>query len=133
MSLQTLNPPGLLSPEGYVQVTVAQGTRLIHVAGQTARDPEGRLIADDLAGQTTAAIANVATALAGAGAAMTDIASATLLVVGFRHEQMADLMDGATRAAAAGNVLVTAVTLIPVTILAEEGVLIEIAATAVIT
>ena len=132
MSVQSINPPQLVTPEGYVHVTVAPAGRLVNVAGQIAADAEGRIVADDLAGQTAGALRNVATALAAAGAELSDVVSATLLVVGFTQERLAELMDGAMRAAAAGDVIVTAATLVPVPALAVGDALIEIAVTAII-
>ena len=52
MSVTLVNPSGLPEIPIYHQVSVATGTRLIHVAGQVAWDADGALVgAGDLAAQ----------------------------------------------------------------------------------
>jgi hypothetical protein len=57
MSVTVFNPDGLHKPAFYRQVAVATGSRLVFVAGQIARDPDGNTVgAGDLAAQTTQAL-----------------------------------------------------------------------------
>lgn len=52
MAVALTSPAGLLQPAPYHHVSVATGSRHVHIAGQTASDGEGNLIASgDLAGQ----------------------------------------------------------------------------------
>ncbi|WP_084466701.1 RidA family protein [Nocardia arthritidis] len=71
MPVTTINPPGLLTPNGYAHVSVATGSKLIHVAGQAAHDPHGNVVGPgDLTAQTERALDNVAIALAAAEATL---------------------------------------------------------------
>ncbi len=81
MRVELLNPDGLPKPEVYRQVAVASGSRLVFLAGQVARDADGRAVgAGDLAAQTEQAYLNVATALAAVGGSFDDVAKITLYV-----------------------------------------------------
>jgi enamine deaminase RidA (YjgF/YER057c/UK114 family) len=101
MSIQLINPPGLVVPETYAQVGVATGRRTIYLAGQVAQDPSGAIVGvGDLAAQTEQALMNVATALEAAGATFADVAKITLYVVGLRPELIGALGEGLARVAA---------------------------------
>ena len=133
VTIERLNPAGLLTPEGYMHVTAVRGGRTIHVAGQTAMNADRELVGPgDLAAQTEQALRNVATALAGAGAAMDDIVRATIHVVDWEASKLDQLMDGVMRAAADVGAPVAATTLVPVPRLFEDGLLIEIGVEAVV-
>ena len=59
----------MLQPVLYHHLSVATGSRHVHVAGQIARDAEGNHIAvGDLTGQVAQALRNTAHGLAAAGA-----------------------------------------------------------------
>lgn len=134
MPIETLNPAGLPQVDNYRQVAVATGTRTVYVAGQVARTADGTPVGPgDLAAQTEQALLNVHTALAAAGARLTDIAKLTVYVAGWTPDRMADLGAGLAAAAArlGGGVLVP-VTLIGVAALAEPDLLVEIEAIAVL-
>jgi enamine deaminase RidA (YjgF/YER057c/UK114 family) len=62
-----VNPESLRSPSGYSHAVVAAPGRLVQVAGQTALRADGSM-PEDLVEQFDAAAANVAAALAAAGA-----------------------------------------------------------------
>ncbi|UTI65166.1 RidA family protein [Paraconexibacter antarcticus] len=132
MIIERLNPAGLMTPEGYSHVSVAPNGRAVHIAGQTALDADGRLIADDLTGQTAAALQNVAIALASAGATFEDVVAITMLVVDWEPAKHEQLLDGVMRAAADHGAAVAPTTLIPVPRLFADGLLIEITMQAVI-
>ena len=52
MTIEVFNPPGLMQPTTYRQVSVATGSRMVFLAGQVARDAEGNAVgAGDLAEQ----------------------------------------------------------------------------------
>jgi enamine deaminase RidA (YjgF/YER057c/UK114 family) len=69
VSHQFLNPPGLAPPVGFSHVALPAPGRLVFLAGQTAHQADGRLAGETVTEQFEAAVANVAAALAAAGAA----------------------------------------------------------------
>jgi enamine deaminase RidA (YjgF/YER057c/UK114 family) len=72
--IQRLNPPGLSTPNGYAHVVSARGGRTIYIAGQLARDAEGRTVGvGDFAAQTRQVFANLDVALKAAGASFDDV------------------------------------------------------------
>ncbi len=122
MAIELINPAGLVEPQGYTQVAVATGSRMVFVAGQVGQDAEGKVVGD-LAAQTAQALRNVGTALAGAGATYADVAKTTVYVVDWRPEKMADLVAGLS-SAEMGRPGPT--TLIGVSALADPDLLVEI-------
>ena len=134
MSVQVVNPAGLPVPTVYAQLSVATGSRLVHLSGQVARDADGAPVGSgDLAAQVEQAYANVATALAAVGGSFDDVAKLTLYVVDWSGEKMAGLGAGVMRAAQQlGLDLIKPVTLIPVAALGEPDLLIEVEAVAVL-
>jgi len=86
---QFLNPDGMAPPVGFSHVAVAAPGRLVFVAGQTAHQADGSLRGSTLTEQFAAAAANVAAALAGAGATPADVVSLQIFttdVDGYRAE-----------------------------------------------
>ena len=130
MAVTTINPPGLVEPQGYMQMSVATGSRMIFLSGQVGEDVNGQVVGvGDLAAQTEQALRNVDTALRAAGASYADVAKTTVYVVDWRPEKMADLVAGAERAALGP---IGATTLIGVAALADPDLLIEFDVTAVV-
>jgi len=72
---QFLNPESMAPPLGFSHVAVAAPGRLVFLAGQTAHQADGTLAGSTLADQFAAAAANVAAALAAAGATPADVVS----------------------------------------------------------
>ena len=130
MTLELINPQELHTPASYTQVVAATGGRPVFVAGQVADDARGNLVGPgDLAAQARQAFANVAHALAAAGARPDQVARITIYVVDHRPEYL-PAISGA-RAAAFGDHK-PADTLLGVATLAEPGYLIEVEAIAVV-
>src|SRR4029079_16581949 len=76
---QLINPPELHPPPGFSHVAVAEGTRVVHLAGQVALDREFGIVGgDDLGEQTRAAMRNVEAVLTAAGAAWGDVVRRTV-------------------------------------------------------
>jgi 2-iminobutanoate/2-iminopropanoate deaminase len=77
-----LAPPGVFQfPSPYSLGTVAQGKRIIHVAGQIPLDEKGALVGkDDPEAQARQAFANMKAVLQAAGASMDDVVKITLIV-----------------------------------------------------
>ncbi|MGH1561866.1 RidA family protein [Mumia sp. DW29H23] len=84
-----MNEIALLSPEGLVQspafshvAVVPPSATTIHVGGQNAVDPTGTVIGgDDVAAQVSQTLDNVETALAAAGAGLSDTIAWSVLMV----------------------------------------------------
>jgi enamine deaminase RidA (YjgF/YER057c/UK114 family) len=73
MAVQLLNPTGQSVDPLYHQVSVASGTRYIHLAGQVARNEHAELVAaGDLAGQVVQVLRNVNKGLEAEATAIAD-------------------------------------------------------------
>ena len=133
MAIETINPDGLVEPEGYAHVSVATGSRTVYVAGQVGQDAEGNVVGPDLADQTAQALKNVSTALSAAGATFDDVAKMTIYVADWTPDKMEPLLEGFGRVA--GEIGVTGLrptTLVGVAALAAPDLLVEFDVTAVV-
>ncbi len=132
MGVEVIDPEGLHVPQAYAQVTVGTGTRIAYVAGQVGRDASGALAGPGHADQAEQAMLNVATAVAGAGGTVADIAKLTVFAVGLDGPATGAVAEGLGRALAriGGPPERRAVSLIGVSSLAGEGLLVEIEAVA---
>ncbi len=102
MTVTLIDATGLPQVPTYRQVSVATGSRLIHVAGQVAWD------GGDFATQVEQAYLNVGTALSAAGATFDDVVKLTVHVVDWRPALMPELLDGIARASARLGVTIAA-------------------------
>jgi enamine deaminase RidA (YjgF/YER057c/UK114 family) len=126
---EILNPPELFKGVGFSQVLAARGGRLVFVSGQIAVDREGNLVGrGDLGAQTRQVFENLRVALDAAGASFGDVVKLNYYVVGFRPEQLAVIREVRGRYLPAEAP--PASTLVGVTALAMDGLLIEVEATA---
>ncbi|MCL8011466.1 RidA family protein [Streptomyces sp. AS02] len=134
MAITLVNPTGLPEIDAYRQVSVASGSRLVFLAGQVAWDAGGVTVGEgDLAAQVEQCYVNVATALAGVGASLGDVAKLTVYVVDWTPDKMPRLMDGIARAGKRlGVTPVPPATLIGVAALDVPEHLVEVEATAVL-
>jgi enamine deaminase RidA (YjgF/YER057c/UK114 family) len=95
VTVELSTPEGMFQPVPYHHVSVATGTRHVHVAGQIARDGQGNKLAPgDLAGQLAAALRNTARGLAGAGATFADVVRLRFFVRDWQPEKYADFVAG---------------------------------------
>jgi enamine deaminase RidA (YjgF/YER057c/UK114 family) len=79
--ISRINPTGLAAPSGFSHAVVGSG-RIVFLAGQTALDGSGRIVAPgDVVAQFERALANLLTALAAAGGGPADLASITIYIV----------------------------------------------------
>jgi len=126
---QLINPPELHPAPGFSHVAIAEGTRVVHLAGQVALDREfGVVGGDDLGEQTRAAMQNVEAALTAAGAVWGDVVRRTVYTLHpTEYETITAAIDDVT-----GGAEHPAQTIVGVTGLAVPGLLIEIECTAVI-
>ncbi|MET9001869.1 RidA family protein [Amycolatopsis sp. Hca4] len=128
MPVTLLNAPELPEVDVYHQVAVAEGTKLVHIAGQVAWETGG-----DLADQVEQVYVNVAAALAAAGGSFDDVAKLTCYVVDWTPEKMPALLDGIARGSAEiGTTAKPPATLIGVAALDVPEHLVEIEVTAVL-
>ena len=134
MPIELINPDGLPKPEVYAQMAVATGSRTAYLAGQVARDADGAPVGPgDLAAQVEQAYLNVDTALRAVGGSFADVAKITLYLVDWSEEKLPALGESVGRAAARMGVDPTRpITLIPVSALGEQDLLVEVDATAVL-
>jgi len=129
MTLESINPANLPTPQTYAHVIVATGSRLVFVAGQVAEDRQGNLVGPgDLAVQALQAFDNVGRAIAAGGAQPEQVTKITIFVVHFRAEYLPTIEAG--RVALFGDHK-PADTLVGVETLAHPGCLIEVEAIAV--
>lgn len=125
--------PDVADP-GVPHVTVASGSRTLHLSGCVGSAPDGTPAGDTLRAQTAQALRNVSTVLASQGAGWGDIAKSTLYVVDYTPEKMADIFGGVEDYVVGGGEMTgfSASTLVGVAALFEPWALIEIDVTAVV-
>ncbi|MDR6711198.1 enamine deaminase RidA (YjgF/YER057c/UK114 family) [Pseudomonas hunanensis] len=132
-AFQLSNPEGLYDPSGNAYSHVADvraGSRLLYVAGQGGEDAEGRL-SPLFAEQARQALENVKMALAAKGGSLGQVFKLTLLIVDHSEERLRQWVAAADQAW--GEQMKPTCTLIPVTRLALEGMLIEVEAVAALS
>ncbi len=76
MAREIVNPPELVAPSGFAHAVVAGP--FVYLAGQTALDPEGRIVPGGIVEQFEQAFTNVLTALVAAGGAPADLVDVTI-------------------------------------------------------
>jgi len=129
-SIHLIRPAGLVASPAFSHVAVVPpGATTIYVGGQNSVDEAGALVGgDDVAAQSTRAVANAITALAAAGATVDDVVQWTVMFV-----------DGVDLAAAYGAVASTLASDEPPLVLSARvaglgvpGVLVEVSAIAAV-
>lgn len=78
MTAERVNPPELSPPAGFSHAVVATGGRIVFLAGQTALDPDGKVLGDTLPAQFEQALGNLLTALHAAGGTPDALARVTV-------------------------------------------------------
>jgi len=126
-----LSPEGLLPGVGFSHVALPAAGQVVHVAGQTAHQPDGSVRGTTIVAQADAALANLVTALGAAGARPEHLVALQLYVtdVSAYRESLGPI--GAAWQARLGRHY-PAVSLLGVAALFDPAALIEIVATAVI-
>jgi len=123
-----MNPPALSTPTGYTHVVQVHGGRTVYIAGQVALDQSGNIVGKgNFAAQTTQIFENLKSALAAAGATFDNLVKVTTFVTDL--SQMQTLRS--IRAQYYGK-NAPASTLVQITRLANDDLLIEIEAIAVV-
>ncbi len=79
-----IQPDGIFSNPSYTHVVTTTRARTVYVSGQVSMDATGAMVAEgDLAAQTEQVFANLAIALAAAGATFADVVKLTTYVVDY--------------------------------------------------
>ncbi|GDY48090.1 hypothetical protein SANT12839_089720 [Streptomyces antimycoticus] len=95
MAITLVNPGGLPEIEVYRQVSIATGSRLVHIAGQVAWDADGVTVGEgDLAAQVERCYLNIGIALAEVGGSFDDVAKLTVYVVDWTPDKMPLFLEG---------------------------------------
>ena len=115
----------------YKPVSVADGGRLIHLAGQVGTDEDGKVVPGGLAAQAERAMLNVGLALEAAGASEADLAKLTIYVVDWDGSKLQEMGAGLYASAEKRPRQPVPITLIGVSALFEPEMLIEVEAVAV--
>ena len=132
MTVRLLNPDDHVTIPLYHPVAIATGNTQIHLAGQVAWDGNGRLVADDLAGQVAQIHRNVAKGLAAAGATFHDVVRFTWYVAKWERGMYDEFLAGVEQASREFDLPRPPLAVIGVDILFEEGILVEAEVTAVV-
>ena len=81
MALQRVNPPSLAAPSGFSHAVVADGGRVVFLAGQVALAADGTITGGTVTEQFERALANLLEALRAAGGGPEHLASLTVYAV----------------------------------------------------
>ena len=129
MSRQLVNPSELHPAPGFSHVAIAEGTKVVHLAGQVALDQQFGIVGGhDLGEQTKAAMRNVELALKAAGARWDDVVRRAIYTLHpTEYAAITAAIDEVT-----GGADHPAQTIVGITGLAVEGLLIEIECTAMV-
>jgi enamine deaminase RidA (YjgF/YER057c/UK114 family) len=96
VTIERIDPPELAKPSGFAHAVRTSGRTTVHLAGQTAMDPDGRIIGGGVVAQFEQALGNLLTALRAAGGGPGDLVSLTIYIV--------DMPDYQAHARAIGGV-----------------------------
>jgi enamine deaminase RidA (YjgF/YER057c/UK114 family) len=125
---ELLNPTDLHPAPGFSHIAVAQGSKVVHFAGQLGIGQDFSLVAEDLHGQTAAAMRNLKVAMDAAGVGWADIVRRTIYTTDpTQYETITEAIDEVT-----GGADHPAQTIVGITGLAVPGCLIEIECTAIL-
>jgi enamine deaminase RidA (YjgF/YER057c/UK114 family) len=122
---------GLAPIPGSAISTLATGSKILYLSGQTGQVADGSVAGPDFKSQASQAMRNIKTALAANGAGLADVAKIVFYIVDWNMEKLGPLMESAIEVFG-DEFPVTATTLIGVAALFEPDYLIEIDVTAVV-
>jgi enamine deaminase RidA (YjgF/YER057c/UK114 family) len=126
-----IDPPELLKIPEIVNVSIATGTRIIHISGQTAVDSEGKVVGTTHLDQSRHAFRNLRTALEAAGAGLADVAKLNIYVVDYSWDAL-EAVIAAAKGIFGEQYPFTANTLIGVAALWLPDLLVEVDAVAIV-
>jgi enamine deaminase RidA (YjgF/YER057c/UK114 family) len=131
MITDRIDPPGLLKIPEIVNVTVATGSRIINISGQTAVDAGGKVVGTTHLDQCRQTLRNMRVAIEAAGATLADVAKYNAYMVNYSWDALEALMT-ATKEIFGDPYPLTAYTLVGVASLWLPELLVEIDAVAVV-
>ena len=131
MSVRLVNPESLGTPRGYSNGVIAEGGRLLFIAGQIGWDEEQKLISDDFVEQFDRALRNLVAVVSEAGGEPSQIARLVIYVTD-KNEYLARRREVGARWRALLNYHFPAMSLVEVKSLLEEGAKVEIEGIAVL-
>jgi reactive intermediate/imine deaminase len=127
-AVEYLNPSTLSTPTGYTHVVQVHRGRTVYISGQVAFDRSGNLVGRaDFAAQAAQVFENLKLALAAAGATFENLVKVTTFVTDLSHIQTLREIRSKYYGAHA-----PASTLVQITRLANEALMIEVEAIAVV-
>jgi enamine deaminase RidA (YjgF/YER057c/UK114 family) len=126
-----VDPTGLATIPGAVNLTIATGSRIVHISGQTGVDAQGNVVGTNHLDQSRRALQNLSVAVEAAGATPADIAKLTIYVVDYTQAAL-DALVAAAIEVFGDNFPITASTLVGVATLWQPDLLIEIDAVAIV-
>jgi enamine deaminase RidA (YjgF/YER057c/UK114 family) len=131
--LAVVNPPELGAPRGFAHGLIsAAGGRLLFVAGQTAVDADGKVSSGDFTQQFERALERVLAVVRAAGGRPEQVARMTVFVRGMdRYRESRAGLRGVWRRQMGTHY--PAMSLVEVLALVDEGAVVEIEATAVLS
>lgn len=134
MAITLTNVDGLPEIDLYRQVSIATGSRFVHIAGQVSWDADGVTVGlGDLAAQVEQCYVNVGKALAQVGGTFDDIANLTVYAVDWTPDKMPLFEEGIARAVARlGITTAPPAALLGVAALDIPDHLVEVIATAIL-
>ena len=131
MITDRLDPTGLATIPGAVNLTIATGSRIVHVSGQTGVDAEGKVVGSTHLEQSKQALQNLRVAIEAAGATPSDIAKLMIYIVDYNEAALEALVAAAIEVFG-NDYPITASTLVGVATLWQPDILIEIDAVAIV-
>ena len=131
MITDRIDPSGLLKIPEMVNVSIATGTRIVHISGQAAVDAEGKVVGANHLDQSRHALGCLKTALEAAGATLDDVAKFNIYVVDYSWDALEAVMAAAKEVFGEPYPL-TATTLVGVASLWLPDLLVEVDAMAIL-
>jgi enamine deaminase RidA (YjgF/YER057c/UK114 family) len=133
MNKDYVNPPDLLQPPGFTQIVVVEGaSKIAFVSGQVAIDRAGKLIgAGDLKAQIRQAARNLKAALVAVNATPSDIVKVNTYIVNYKPSDYSAMREARAELFPDGTGF-PASTMVGVTSLAVDGLLVEMEAIAIL-
>jgi enamine deaminase RidA (YjgF/YER057c/UK114 family) len=127
-----INPDTLMTPRGFTQVvTIAGPAKLVFISGQVAIDKEGKVVGPgDLKTQIRQAAINLKAALTAAGATAADIVKTNTYIVNYKQSDYSAMREARAELFPDGEP--PASTMVGVTSLAVDGLLVEMEAIAAV-
>ncbi len=133
METSHTNPVTLLKPSGYTHIVSVQAPgKIIFISGQVSVDKDGKLVgAGDLKAQVRQAASNLKLALEAVGATPADIVKTNTYIVNYKQSDYSAMREARAELFPTGTTP-PASTLVGVTALAVEGLMVEMEAIAIV-